>query len=241
MTKSKNGIIDAMRRFFLETDEDDVDTPENETKEVKAEVKPEVKPVAKQPTVAEPVKKEPVKVEKPATNEPLNEEKPVVSKPVSEEKKVEKVAEVKKEDSNFINIDAKIEEDRKEQIKKAREAYRPQNVISPIFGSKNNDYSLGNNQLEIDTETVSESVIGTVFSPINGRGIVRKETVKDVVDEKVANMTTSDFIIRNDETTETTTSTVKHIAAPKLNKTVKSEESKAEDKSEKFENLSLFD
>lgn len=128
----------------------------------------------------------------PKTNEKLPE-KTISLKP-SEVK-----AEIKetKKPSMFVDFnstksnaaEAKVE--KKEE--KAKSAYIPQKVISPIFGSDKDSYAISINNLEYDSEKPKKSVIGTVFSPIFGRDRIIENTV-DEVDEKIASMTTSDFI-----------------------------------------------
>ena len=67
-------------------------------------------------------------------------------------------------------------------------------VISPIFG--NQDFSSGRysaGSVSFDEEVHNQSVIGTVFSPINGRQS-EKEVAYDEVEDRIASMTTTDFI-----------------------------------------------
>ncbi|HQB32670.1 MAG TPA: hypothetical protein PLI19_04995, partial [Erysipelotrichaceae bacterium] len=111
----------------------------------------------------------------PKTNEKLPE-KTISLKP-SEVK-----AEIKetKKPSMFVDFnstksnaaEAKVE--KKEE--KAKSAYIPQKVISPIFGSDKDSYAISINNLEYDSEKPKKSVIGTVFSPIFGRDRIIENT-----------------------------------------------------------------
>lgn len=237
-----NSFIEKLKNLLIEPEVTEVPAePKDDKKEFESIVKEIEKPAD---PITEVKKEEPVKEVKPT--EVVKESKPVKEVKVEKEVVTTKVVEEKKSTSPFLNVEDKIEEDRREEVRKQREAYRSGNVISPIFGSKKNDFSLGEPQLEIDNDVVSESIIGTVFSPINGRSTRVKETVKDTVDEKVANMTVSDFIVKDDEPVNG----LRHLVAPTLTKAVVTAADKIEeaekavdeiDKTEKFENLSLFD
>ncbi|NMA15977.1 MAG: hypothetical protein GX935_01870 [Erysipelotrichia bacterium] len=127
----------------------------------------------------------------PLTNERLSEQTVENQKEIKQEEK-----EIKKH-SMFVDLNnmKSIESERKveEGNEKPKSSYVPQRVISQIFGSDKDSYAISINNLEYDSEKPKRSVIGTVFSPIFGRDRIIEDTI-DEVDEKIANMTTSDFI-----------------------------------------------
>ncbi len=82
-----------------------------------------------------------------------------------------------------------------EPIREKESVYVPRDVISPIFGAPENAtqrYSTSP-MVQYDEEVPSESVIGTIFSPINGKS-VPKAVADDEVSQQVASLTTTDFI-----------------------------------------------
>ncbi len=191
------------------------------------------------------------------------EAKPVVKEKLPEKEVTLKQPEVKKEEkltkkpSMFVDFDTSKSDstDKKVEVKddKVKPAYVPQRVISPIFGSDKDSYAITINNLEYDSEKPKRSVIGTVFSPIFGRDRIIEDTV-DEVDEKIANMTTSDFIsddIQTEKKEEDLIKEVEEVEPPKPlyakltveEKPVVYLEKTAETKDEvkPIENVSLFD
>ena len=82
-----------------------------------------------------------------------------------------------------------------EPIRQKESVYVPRSVISPIFGGSENStqrYSTSP-MVQYDEEEKSESVIGTIFSPINGRYVPAGQP-DDEVSEDIARLTTTDFI-----------------------------------------------
>ncbi len=122
-----------------------------------------------------------------------SEEKSVSPEPIKEQKVVEK------EGPTFLNVTSKVRENTKPTEKKEKNVYIPKNVISPIFGENKGLYSTNSSSLNIDyeDEVSRRSIIGTVFSPINGDGSNVQPATNDPVDEKIASMTIDDFIVSN--------------------------------------------
>ncbi|MCR5067597.1 MAG: hypothetical protein K6A14_06010 [Erysipelotrichaceae bacterium] len=82
-----------------------------------------------------------------------------------------------------------------EPIREKESVYIKRNVISPIFGKVENSterYSTSP-MVQYDDDVQTESVIGTIFSPINGRYVPAQES-DDEIDDEVARLTTTDFI-----------------------------------------------
>ncbi|MGI6608349.1 MAG: hypothetical protein ACOX1F_05140 [Erysipelotrichaceae bacterium] len=171
-------------------------------------------------------------------------EKDIVSKTV--ETTIEETA--TKKTSMFVdfnNLKSDISEIKTEnENKKIQSDYVPQKVISPIFGSDKDSYTISINNLEYDSDKPRKSVIGTIFSPIFGSERII-EDVADEVDEKIASMKTSDFISDDvkPENKEDLQLFDEEIEPPKpLYKKLKVEEKPitySEDKT--IENISLFD
>ncbi len=241
------GLIGKLKDWLIESEDEDEKEAEikaaiKETLEkqeivktqakpqVKAEVKP-VESVKSEPKKTEPKKEEAVKAE-PAKPQPKVEAKV--------EKKVEATEE--KTSKTFLKVSNPDAEARRAEHKAAREAYRPAQVISPIFGSSQAEaYNIGSSQLEYDDEKSTTSVIGTVFSPMYGKDIV-KVTVEDEVDEKVANMTTKDFLSKPTEQKEVEPPVITKITDKVISASTKSSKSeKVSDDTDNYENLSLFD
>ncbi len=207
-------------------------------------------------------------IEEPLVAEEKELEKTIETKPVEVEKLAErevvlKAKEVKKEEKptkkssmfvDFNNVKSENEEKKaEEKTEKAKSAYTPQRVISPIFGSDKDSYAITINNLEYDSEKPKRSVIGTVFSPIFGRDRIIENT-EDEVDEKIANMTTSDFLsddVQPEKVEETSTlaEEEKEVSKPVYTRLTVEEkpvtyvDKKVEIKVEEkpIENVSLFD
>lgn len=236
-------VFDKLKGWLVESEDDENETeiktiiPETKIEpKVVAEVKPEVHHVAKKEVKVEPVKETaPKQTAQP--KQASQPKQPVEPKPVEkvEEKKAEPVAK-----TSFLKVTEPTKEEKKAEAKSAREAYRPAQVISPIFGnSKVDSYNIGSSQLEYDEEKSTTSVIGTVFSPMYGKDIA-KVSIEDEVDEKVANMTTKDFLSKPKK------ESVKQIVPPVVKQVIekpavsKKQTEKTIDE-ENYENLSLFD
>ncbi|MDO4377630.1 MAG: hypothetical protein Q4C64_00585 [Erysipelotrichia bacterium] len=178
-------------------------------------------------------------------NKPV--EKSINPEPVKEQNVVEK------EEPTFLNVTNKARENVKPVEKKEKNVYIPKNVISPIFGESKGLYSTNSSSLDIDyeNEVNRRSIIGTVFSPINGDGSNVQSVANDPIDENIAAMTIDDFIVPNK------TETVKKNDVPTLmtkkeravfqyqplEKAIKEEKntSNKKDAGLTIENLSLFD
>lgn len=151
------------------------------------------------------------------TNPSVNEN--LVEKGAAKQEEIKKEEVELKKHSMFVDLNnmKSTELERKvENNEKTKSSYVPQRVISPIFGSDKDSYAISINNLEYDSEKPKRSVIGTVFSPIFGRDRIIEDTV-DEVDEKIANMKTSDFISDSIQTQKVETSSLidEEVEAPK--------------------------
>ena len=141
------------------------------------------------------IRKLPAVEEKP---EPVKTETPVQPVEVKAEKEQPKEA----DPSTFLSIGQTTERktekpltELKPKPAKKESQWSHQEVISPIFGSQNFNaprYS-SSPTVQFEEEVKNDSIIGTIFSPINGKD-GHKVIDNDEVSEDIAKMTTTDFI-----------------------------------------------
>lgn len=171
-----------------------------------------------------------------------------ISEKVKEEKpKVEKPIEKNTNESTFLNVSSNQNKEVKTVEKKEKEAYIPSNVISPIYGDNKGSYvTVKNSSLEVEDVENRKSIIGTVFSPINGDGKNIEVDKSEPIDEKIAAMTIDDFIVSS-KTNEKNNHplppmTKKEFQYKPLDEALKAEKpSESKKESLTIENLSLFD
>lgn len=185
---AKKGFMEWLKGWLMENEE-----AEEEIKTIIPETK------SKPPVVEQAVQNKQTSTVETAINTEKSEEKrETVDKA---EAQLENTTSKKEEKTSFLQVEQPVKENKKPEVKTetktAKEAYRPAQVISPIYGTSQVDgYHVGSSQLETDDDkTVVNSVIGTIFSPMYGKEMV-KVTVEDEVDQKIANMTTKDFIVK---------------------------------------------
>ena len=163
-------------------------------------------------------------------------------------KEIKSVEKLTKKQSMFVDFSSKKSDSSEKEVdiisEKDKSSYIPRRVISPIFGSDKDSYAVTINNLEYDSEKPKRSVIGTVFSPIFGRDRIIEDAV-DEVDEKIANMTTSDFIsddIQPEEKEEKITKEEEVEVAKPLYRRLKVEDKSVEETVKTpIENTTLFD
>ena len=226
MTEKKKGFLGRVRDYFFE-EVTQTETPVAEEKKESID------------QILEEIQSKPVEEEKKEVKEEIKAEVKPVEKPqqkfieVSKPAQQQPVAEVKKEE-------------------KPRPVWRPVDVISPIFGASTENTFVGfNTSGAIDEDEVYAS---TVVSPINGRETIRK-VVDDIVDEKIASMTTSDFINKVEDVKPVVNNyvEVEEVVMPQMKEEtvyyqqpvkvekVEKQPVKDLDATQGYENLSLFD